>query len=297
MKNDIIIGVDVGGTKIMTGAITESGQILCDPIKIPTGGDDEPEKIVGKIQDSIWKAIQNSGHSLSNVRGIGIGVTGPLDIKKGIILECPQLPTLHYFPLKKVIEEHFQIPVCMNNDANCLIYGETIFGAGASKRNVVGFTLGTGLGCAIIINKEIFNGSTGTAAEMWISPYKEGTIEDYVSGSGVARIFETISGKKKSALDIALLAQSGDVNALKTWEEFGKHLAVAVSWSINLIDPELIILGGSIAKAFQFFSVSLEKYLRKQICSVPVKKTKVVNSKLGENAGFIGAAALVLQNK
>ncbi|MBU4257610.1 ROK family protein, partial [Patescibacteria group bacterium] len=110
---------------------------------------------------------------------------------------------------------------------------------------------------------------------------------DYVSGSGVARIFETISGKKKSALDIALLAQSGDVNALKTWEEFGKHLAVAVSWSINLIDPEIIILGGSIAKAFQFFSVSLEKHLRKQICPVPAKKTKVVNSKLGENAGFI----------
>jgi glucokinase len=296
LKKNFIIGVDVGGTKIMTGAITENGKILCNPIKFPTESNDEPDKIAKRIKDSIEKTIENSDRSIIDVKGIGLGVTGPLDIENGIILECPQLPTMHFFPLRKVIEEYFHVPVYMNNDANCLIYGETIFGAGMGKKNVVGFTLGTGLGCAIIINKEIFNGSTGTGSEMWISPYKEGTIENYVSGLGVARIFETISGKKKTALEVAILAEKGDVNALRTWDEFGKHLSVAISWAINFIDPELIILGGSIAKAFKFFSFSLEKHLRKQICPVPAKKTKVVNSKLGENAGFIGAAALFLQN-
>lgn len=182
----------------------------------------------------------------------------------------------------------------MNNDANCLIYGETLFGSGVGKNNVVGFTLGTGLGCAIVLDGKIFVGSTESAGEVWPSPYQDGTIEDMVSGAGISRMYKEISGQDKSALEIEILAEDGDVNALTTWGEFGKHLAVAISWTVNLIDPEIVILGGSISNAFNFFSSSMEKNLRKYICPVPAEKTKVVCSKLGANAGFIGAAALAL---
>jgi glucokinase len=249
LKKEILIGVDFGGTKILTGAMTENGKVLGDPVKIPTNSAEKPEMIVDSIVKSVDEMLKRINAGIDAVKGIGLGVTGPLDITNGVILECPQLPTMHFFPLKKAIEEHFPVPVFMNNDANCLIYGEALFGGGIGKDNVVGFT--------------------GSAGEIWCSPYGNGTIEDFVCGSGVSRIYKEISGDDKSSLEIALLAENSDINALKTWELFGKHLAVAMAWTINLIDPEMVILGGSIANAQKFFIPSLESNLRNHICPVP----------------------------
>ena len=295
LKIEILIGVDFGGTKILTGAMTEKGQVLCDPVKVPTNGREDADDIIKRLTDSIDTVIQKIGTSVDGIGGIGLGVTGPLDIKNGTILECPQLPTLHHFPLKTTVEKCFGRPVFMNNDANCLIYGETLFGSGVGKKNVVGFTLGTGLGCATILDKKIFAGSTESAGEIWPSPYEDGTIEELVCGAGVSKIYKKISGEEKSALEIASLAEKGDGNALSTWQEFGRHLSVAIAWTINVIDPEIVILGGSISNAFKFFAPSMEANLRKHICPTPAEKTKVVCARLGSNAGFIGAASLAIR--
>lgn len=297
MKGKAYIGVDFGGTKILTGAVTKEGQILAEPVKKPTNGQEEKEKIFGRVIDSIEETREKLKDKNVEIAGIGMGVTGPIDIKEGVILECPQLPTMHFFPLKKQIEEHFSLPVFMNNDANCLIYGEAIYGSGKGFNNMVGFTLGTGIGCAVILNRKIHDGNTGSSGEIWPSPYKDGTIEDYVSGSGVSKIYKEIVGEEKFSYEIAVLAEKGNLNAIRTWNEFGKHLSVAISWSINLIDPEVIILGGSIAEAFKFFSSAMETSLRKLICPVPAEKIKVVRAKLGSNAGLVGAAALAIFNE
>jgi glucokinase len=296
MKNKIIIGVDFGGTKIMTGAITPEGKVLGRPVKIFTGSADPKEVIFKRITDSIEQTLDALGLTIKNVEGIGIGSTGPLDLEEGIILECPQLPTMHFFPLRKAIEEHFNTNVLLNNDANCLILSESVFGAAADSKNVVGFTLGTGLGCAIVLDKRIFNGSTGTAAEIWPSPYQTGSIEDYVCGSGVSAIYKSLSGVNRSSLEIYNLALEGEKIALETWKEFGKHLAVPIAWSINMLDPDVVVLGGSVTSAYNFFKKSMEENLRKWICPVPAQKTKVVTAGLGDHAGFIGAACLVITN-
>ncbi len=290
----VYIGVDFGGTKIMTGAMTEKGEIVCEPVKVPTQGQDAPERIIARVTDSIEEVAKRTGLVIDDIGGIGMGVTGPIDIKNGRILECPQLPTLHFYPLRKIIEERFRRPVFMNNDANCLIYGETLYGSGVGKSNVVGFTLGTGVGCAIIINGKIFEGHTESAGEIWPSPYGKGTIEDLVSGAGISRMYEELSGNRKSALDISRLAEAGDRNAITTWKQFGEHLSVAISWVVNVIDPEIVILGGSISNAFDLFSPSMEEHFRKHVCPTPAEKTKIVRGQLGPNAGFIGAAALAL---
>jgi|WetSurMetagenome_2_1015567.scaffolds.fasta_scaffold00866_10 glucokinase len=296
MKNEIIIGVDLGGTKIMTGAITPEGKTLGAPIKVQTGSEDPKEVILKRITDSIEQTLESLRLDIEQVKGIGIGSTGPLDLEAGSVLECPQLPTMHFFPLRKAVEDHFGTRVYLNNDANCLILGESVFGAAADKKNVIGFTLGTGLGCAIVLNKKIFNGSTGTAAEIWPSPYLSGTIEDYVCGSGVTRIYKSISGLTKTSYDIYNLAFQGDNKALETWKEFGKHLAVPISWSINMLDPDIVVIGGSVTNAYSFFKGSMEENLRKWVCPVPAQKTKVVTARLGDYAGFIGAACLVIEN-
>lgn len=297
MSDRKFIGVDFGGTKILTGLVDENGELIGEPVWVLTGGNDNSEKIIRKVIDSITEAVKRAGASINELGGIGLGVTGPLDVTNGLILECPQLPTLQFFPLRKTIQKFFACPVYMNNDANCLIYGETLFGSGMGKSNVVGFTLGTGLGCAIIFDREIYMGATESAGEVWPSPYKDGSIEDLVSGAGVSKIHKQISGKEISASEVAALAEKGDARALATWEEFGKHLGVAISWTVNLLDPDVVILGGSIAKAFKFFSPSMEKQLRKHICPVPAEKTRVVCAKLGSNAGLIGAAALAIMGE
>jgi glucokinase len=295
MKEKLYIGVDFGGTKILTGAINIKGEVISKTINLPTIGTDDAGTIFKKVTDSIEQIIMNKSLNNYEIAGIGLGVTGPIDITNGIILECPQLPTMHFFPLKQRVEDYFSLPVFMNNDANCMIYGEAIYGSGAGMNIVVGFTLGTGIGCAIVIDKKIFNGSTDSAAEIWPSPYLDGAIEDYTSGAGVSKIYKKYSGNDKSSIEVSLLAEKEDADALKTWDEFGMHLAVALSWSINLIDPDIVILGGSISNAFKLFSPSMEKYLRKHICPVPAEKTRVVIARLGANAGLIGAAALVVR--
>jgi glucokinase len=296
MSRKVIIGIDLGGTKIMTGAISPEGKVLGMPVKLPTGATEPGAMILKRITDSVEQTISSLNLSINDIEGIGIGSTGPLNIDAGIILECPQLPTMHNFPLQKAIEEHFCVKTFLNNDANCLILGECVFGAAADKKSVVGFTLGTGIGSAIVLNKKIFNGSNGTAAEIWPSPYQSGTIEDYVSGTGVSRIYQNISGEAKSSLEIYELALLDDEQALQTWKEFGKHLAVPISWSVNMIDPEIVVIGGSITGAYKFFKSSMEENIKKWVCPVPAQRTKIVPAGLGNYAGFIGAACLVIEN-
>jgi len=296
MTNKIVIGVDLGGTKIMTGAITCEGKVCGTPVKVPTGGSDSAQVIVKRITGSVEKTLTDLAMTTRDVTGIGIGSTGPIDSETGQILECPQLPGMHFFNLREAIEKHFKLPVRLNNDANCLVLAESVYGSAVDKKNVVGFTLGTGIGCAIILNKKILNGSTGTAAEIWPSPYQSGTIEDFISGKGVSGIYKSISGKSKSSFEVYNMAMGGDKEALLTWDEFGRHLAVPIAWAINLLDPEIVVIGGSISAAYPFFKNPMEENLRKWVCPVPAEQTKVVLSKLGDYAGFIGAACLMFEN-
>ena len=288
-----IIGVDVGGTKIRAGVLTPGGDLLCEPVVIATGGSDDRETICGRIIGSIDSAIRKSGLKTFEISGIGMGVTGPLDSKNGIILECPQLPTMNFFPLMERVIDKFKIPVVMDNDANALLLGESTWGAGKGYRISLGFTLGTGLGCALVVDNKLFTGVNGLAGEIWPSPLDDETIEDTVSGRGVSSIYFRLSNQMKSAEEISGLAFNGDIKAIESWGIFGRALAVALAWGINFTDPDIVILGGSIAKSYELFSDSMESHLKKYICPVPAEKTRIEKASLGDNAGFMGAAALV----
>lgn len=297
LSNKIIIGVDVGGTKIQAGAINQEGKIICEPITIDTGGNDECETIFARITGSVEYEIRTAGLHSEEIIGIGMGVTGPLDTEMGTILDCPQLPTMNSFPLRDRIRDHFNLPVTMDNDANALLLGKSVWGAGNGYRTSLGFTLGTGLGCAIVIDRRLFTGTNGMAGEIWPAPFKEETIEDVVSGRGVTGIYQKLTNRINSAKEISILAQNGDSDAIETWNVFGNALGFAVAWGINMIDPGIVILGGSIANSMELFYGSMEKVVRKYVCPVPANKTKIVKATLGDIAGFIGAAALVIQDK
>jgi glucokinase len=291
-----ILGVDIGGTKIMSGVITPQGKIVSTPSKISTRGLESRQTVISQIQRAIEKALAKAQLGLEDIQGIGIGVPGPLDIKNGIILDPFQLPSLHNFLLRQAIQEHYNVHVFMNNDANCFLLGESYFGAGQGKKIVLGFTLGTGLGAAIVIDSKLILGATETAGEIWFAPYKGEFIEEYNSARGITRTFKKLSGQEKTPEEIAKLGHLRDPMAIKAWEEFGTDLGYCIAWCINLLDPDIVILGGSIAKAMDLFSPAMEKYLRQHVCPVPAQKTRVTQAVLGDKAGFIGAACLILQS-
>ena len=294
MKNDkIALGVDIGGTNIRAGAVDFDGNLIGESYSIPTNATDRKELIFKRIADSVSIVISRNNIDKSAIQGIGLGCTGPLDLKNGLILQCPNLPTMDYFPLRSEIEKTFNLPVFLNNDANAMMLGESVWGAGKGSSSVLGVTLGTGFGCAIVLNGKIWVGATETAGEIWISPYRDGFIEEVVSGSGVSNLYEKLSGQKASSKAIADLALEGDLVAKSVWEEFGIAVAFALSWAINLLDPEVVIIGGSISNAMELFYPSLHDSLVKSICPVPAQKLRIVKAQLGDNAGFIGAAALV----
>ena len=297
MEERAILGIDLGGTKISTGLISGKGEILEQPVTIPTGGKDPEKVIVDRIFNTIEKTLESSRLKTDDISGIGIGSTGPLDMRAGLILDCPFLPTLKNFPLRETVHTRFGLPVFLDNDANCFALAEWYFGAGAEYQTVLGYTLGTGLGCGIVINGRIYTGATQHAGEVGTSPYRNMTIEDIVSGSGISKIYKELCGMEKPAREIADLAFKGEGHAIQTWEKFGAHLAHAIAWGINMIDPDIVILGGSIANAMNLFAPSMERSLRQNICPLPAEVTRIVKAKLGDHAGLIGAACLVLQGK
>jgi glucokinase len=294
VKNErIAIGVDIGGTNIRAGAVASNGRIIGEPFSVATGATENKELIVGRVVGAIATVIGQYRLEKSDIQGIGLGVTGPLDVKNGTILQCPNLPTMDFFPLREVIEKEFNLPVFMNNDANAMMLGESFWGAGKGSGSILGITLGTGLGCAIVLNRKVWMGATETAGEIWISPYQDGIIEDVVSGRGVGSLYEKLGGQRLTAREVAARAYAGDYRAVAAWNEFGKAVAYALTWSVNLIDPDVVIIGGSMANSMDLFYHAMYEFLCKNVCPVPAQKLRIVKAQLGDNAGFIGAAALV----
>lgn len=287
----VAIGVDIGGTKIKAGIVDMNGKIIGVPESIPTLAEQPGEEIIRRLNQLIQRMTEQAEEK--EIVGIGIGSTGPLDIDQGIILECNNLPTLHNYPLKKKIESAFNLPVKLNNDANAMMLGEALWGAGKGIRSILGITLGTGLGAALLVDQKIIRGATGCAGEIWLSPYKDGMIEDYVSGTAISRLYQKITKKKVSGEEISKLARQRDIHALKAWEEFTHALAYALSWTVNMMDPEAVIIGGSVMHASDLFWDETVSLLKKHICPQTAARIRLKPAGLKDDAGFMGAAALM----
>lgn len=290
-ERDLAIGLDIGGTKMKCGVVDINGTLIGEPREMPTNAYGPREKIVAGILDLLNGAL--SAVPENRLRGIGIGCSGPLDIVTGTILKCNTLPTMHNYPLKHIVELTICKKVRMNNDANAMMLGEAVWGAGRGYNSIVGITLGTGIGCAFINEGKIWEGKTGNSGEIWQSPYRDGVIEDYVSGPALARMYQSLTGKMKDGREIADLARSGDSAALKVFEQFADGLVFALAWTLNTIDPDAVVIGGSIINSTDLFLHRVETLLPKYLTQEAAEHIEILKAGLGNNAGFMGAAALM----
>ncbi len=278
MKNKAIIGVDLGGTSISVGKV--SGEKIVKEIKqsVPAQADN-PQIITDFIIQAIDSVFDKE------IESIGLGIPGLLNSKEGIIYDVQNIPSWKDIHLKDILEERFKVNVFIDNDANCFALGERIYGKGKKTHSFVGVTLGTGMGAGIVCNGNLHSDLNGGAGEFGMIPYLDATYEDYCSG----KFFEMkycLNG-----VEMFKKVEAGETDAIKAYNEFGQHLGNALKAIIFSVDPEKIILGGSIAVAREYFENEMLKEMNSRVVTKYQKQTKVEFSELNGTA-ILGAAAL-----
>ncbi len=293
MSSKPVVGIDLGGTKIHAGVVAPGGEILGEA-RLPTEPDREADAILGNMVAAVRQAMEQAGLGTDAVEQVGLGSPAPLDIKAGVLISPNNLPSLYGFPVVERLSEALELPVTLDNDANCLGLGEARFGAGKGAEVCCGLTLGTGMGAFMVIGGRIYGGPHGAGVEIWCSPCQGDWIEEKVSGRGISRTYAKVSDRRADAREVAALAREGDETALETWREFGRNAAVPVAWLSNAGDPDVFVLGGSIARAWDLFGETLVHEARKYINEVTRNVVRILPAELGDAAGMLGAAALVL---
>jgi len=272
-----LIGVDIGGTKINTCRI-EQGKIIDQNI-IKTPAQESKEYVLESLAESIKSLLK------PDVKGIGIGVPGMVDPERGIVKQVQNIPSWKEVHLKQFLEEKFNIPVFVNNDANCFVAGEKYFGLGQKFHHFLGITLGTGLGGGIIIHDTLYNGLGNGAGEIGYLPYKEGIFEHYCSSQFFGKFHQT------TGLEVYNKVLQGDAYAQDLMNEFGYHIGELIKQICSVLAPEAVILGGSISKSFSAFEKSMWQNIRTFPFPSVIKNLKVLPSN-ADDISVLGAAAL-----
>ncbi len=274
-----IIAVDIGGTKITFG-IVEDG-IIKKIVNIPTEAKKGPRYIIKKIIKNISKIMEKG------VRGIGVGCPGPLDYKTGIVSPSHKLRGWRNIQLKRILERKFKLPVKVDNDANLFTLGEK------RASNIIGITLGTGVGSGIIINNKLYHGNEFASelghmiieADGRDGPVGiKGSFEYYCSGPAIEKAYFEKTGNKKSIIDIA---EMQDKISLQVLDEAAHYLAIVLTNIKNIFDPQLIVIGGSLSK----IDYMIEKAVN-ETKKMPFKSKVVIEKAKNEHAALLGAYRL-----
>jgi len=272
-----VIGIDLGATNIR-GAVV-SGDDISEIVarRIHTQG--TKEQVLGDVYSLIDALID------ADVKAIGIGVPSVVDVKRGIVYDVIHIPSWKEVHLKELLESRYHIPVFVNNDANCFALGEHYFGKGKGVADMIGVTIGTGLGSGIIINNHLYAGKNCGAGEFGMVDYLDNNVEYYCSGS----FFKNVYGLNGE--DVFKNAKNGDAQALKLYSEMGTHLGNAIKMIMYTYDTGLIILGGSVQMAFDLFEKSMWERIRTFEFPKSIEGLEIKTSAL-QNSGILGAAAL-----
>lgn len=272
--------------------VTEQGTLASEVHSVATGRDFRPEDFTTEIA-SLSRTLRSQTDA-SQIVALGIGTPGV--IVDQTITQSDNLPLLNGAHLKELAAMAVDYPIKVENDARCFALAEARYGAGLGSRSICGLTLGTGVGCGVIIGGEIHRGANSAAGEVYRIPLRDSHLEYFLSGAGLVRSYLEAGGELpqgRSPVDGALigeLARQGSEPASKAWARFAADLHFTCECIISLIDPEVIVIGGSIALARDLFGDQLARRLEG-------RPTRIAYARLGTAAGVIGAAALNIKSR
>lgn len=311
------IGIDLGGTLIKFGLLDEEGN-PGKPFDLPTpqGGGDA---VVQQMIDGARKLMEKHKLARSDVAAVGVGSPGPLKMSEGIILATPNIPGMVNIPISAMISAALGIPMVLENDANAAGFGEYVALQKTGIRHMVFLTLGTGVGGGIVVDGKVVRGAHDIGAElghMIVQPCGEpcncgqcGCLERYASATFMSlraqrmvqdgapsSLQETLKHKGKiNSKDINEARKAGDALAKKVWDEAAMYLGIACVNIARMLDPDRIVLGGGLANAGDDILLPVREHFHRMNWKITPPETAVVLAKLGNDAGFIGAAGVAWQ--
>lgn len=281
------IGIDIGGTKCAVVLGDEHAEIL-KKVKIETTSCEATIRSLMELTETMMTP---------DVAAIGISCGGPLDSQKGVILSPPNLPGWDRVPIADLLKERFGVPVFLQNDANACAAAEWKAGAGKGFRNVIFLTFGTGMGAGLILDGRLYSGTCDMAGEIGhvrlhekghTGYGKEGSFEGCCSGGGIAQY------GRGSAKEVAEQATAGNRECLEIYEEVGENLGRGLSILIDLLNPEIIIIGSIYTRARELIEPSMMRVLREETIPQSLDSVRIVPSQLGESIGDVAALQVAM---
>src|SRR5688572_2299334 len=321
-RSKYLVGVDLGGTNIVAGALAEDGSdvlaLRSEPTRPDQGADAVVDRIVRMIDTVIAETIAQTGAKREDMIGVGVGAPGPLDRERGIVVTTPNLGWTN-FPLRDVISERSRLPVRIDNDANCATLGEWWLGAARGAENVIGMTIGTGIGGGVIIGGRLYHGASDVAGEIGHATIditgrrckcgNYGCLEAYASGPSIAdRAREALGGDDNAlmvrmaggdparitAATVYEAAKRGDDTALDVVRETSRFLGAGVANLLNIFNPDVVVIAGGVTQAGETLFAPLRREVRKRAFKPAVDACEIVPGILVA-AGVVGAVAAYKQ--
>jgi len=312
MKN-ILAGIDIGGTKIAIATATPDGELL-DKRFLPTQTHLGPEAV---FENMCRAVVEMLGDDADKLAAIGVGSPAPIDVEKGLILSPSNLQDWDRFPIVDLLNERFDVPVVLDNDANAAALGEFMFGAGRGCRDVLYVTVSTGIGGGIIINGEIYHGVSTGAGEIGHTVVRpddgilcncglRGCLESICAGVHIARRTKERLAAGESSVIRDMLSDIEDVTAetvveavrqndrlaTEIWDETCRYLAIGIGNAVTLLAPEIVIVGGGISMAGELLMEPLRRLVPRCVSMIPPEKIRIRRAELGAESGLHGAVAI-----
>lgn len=312
-KKKYVIGIDLGGTKTTTAIASLSGEII-EKTTVPTRAKEGEEAVMARIIESVEMVLETSGLPEDELLAIGVGSPGPLDADKGAIITTPNLPFRNY-SLTDPLEKRFGVPAFLDNDANVAAIGEWKFGAGQGFRNVLYVTVSTGVGGGAVLNGRPYHGATSNALEIGhmtiepSSPYQcncgnYGDVEALCSGTAISdRAKEAIDAGRSTILtrhdiittyEIYQAYREGDPLSIELLHKAWDYLGIAVANLILAFDPDVIAIGGGVARIGEDMFDRVRASAKKHCFGFMYDAVRIVPTGLSQDTGVIGAVALAL---
>ena len=312
MKRDMVIGVDLGGTNVNSAVVDDGGRISHRAGQSIAGS-----RTAGEVIDRLVACVESTIDSCGRdrVAGVGVGTPGLIPEDSGTVVYAPNVPEWEDLPLQSLLRERLRLPVAIENDANAAAIGEHWVGSAAGYANIVCITLGTGVGGAIIMNNEVWRGANGAGGEIGHMTVVEngrkcgcgapGCLEAYASATAIAEqarellrdgresLLTEMAGGDPSRVDAAMIAEAanrGDETALEVMSRSATLLGTAVSSLTNLLNPELIVIGGGVIKAGELIFGPIRAEVARRAYKWSASILRIVPARLGDAAGIIGAA-------
>jgi glucokinase len=318
-KRQYILGVDLGGTNIVVGAMPEDGSgtfaVRSEPTHAQRGAEGVVDHIVAMIAQCVSDVMVEHGGTTRDFIGVGVGAPGPLDRENGIVVVAPNLGWRN-FPLRDAIAARVRMPVTLDNDANCATVGEWWRGAAQGGRNVVGMTIGTGIGGGVILDGQLYHGSSDVAGEIGHTTIDStgrycrcgnyGCLEAYASGTAIAaRAREALERNEASMLhtvvdgDLEQLtaaivyeaATAGDALAHEIVRDTARFLGAGVANLLNILNPDVVVIAGGVTRAGDLLFGPLRAEVKRRAFRPAVEACRIVPGQLDGTAGLVGAVA------